>query len=69
MTSVPQAEIIMLLSEREDNVVSGSVRTKKGVDSSEVAKLFGGGGHYGAAGFKLLDTSIVEAERLIARAS
>lgn len=65
MTSVPKAEVIILLSERENNVVSGSVRTKKGVDSSEIAKIFGGGGHHGAAGFKLLDTSITEAESTV----
>ena len=65
MTSVPEAEVIILLSEREANVISGSVRTKKGVDASEIAKIFGGGGHHGAAGFKLLDTSIIEAESTV----
>lgn len=65
MTSVPNTDIIVLLSEREPNIISGSVRTKKGVDSSAVAKLFGGGGHYGAAGFKILDMSPVDAEPMV----
>lgn len=65
MTSVPEAEIVVLLSERELGVISGSVRTQKSADSSAVAKLFGGGGHFGAAGFKLTDTSIEEATKLL----
>lgn len=65
MTSVPNANIIILLTEREPNIISGSIRTKKGVDSALVAKLFGGGGHYGAAGFKILDMSSVEAESMV----
>ena len=55
MTSVPGADIIVLLSEKEPREISGSIRTKKGVDAAEIAGLFGGGGHPGAAGFKLLD--------------
>lgn len=65
MTSVPNADIVVLLTEREPNIISGSVRTKKGVDSALVAKLFGGGGHYGAAGFKLLDMSSTDAEAMV----
>ncbi|MFA5270032.1 MAG: DHHA1 domain-containing protein [Patescibacteria group bacterium] len=61
MTSVPEADIVVLLSERDPQVVSGSIRTKKGVDAADIAKMFGGGGHHGAAGFKLLDSGIPEA--------
>ncbi|OGB74251.1 hypothetical protein A2V68_00595 [candidate division Kazan bacterium RBG_13_50_9] len=62
MTSVPEADVVVLLSEREPGIISGSIRTKKGIDASDIAKIFGGGGHHGAAGFRLLDTSIAEAE-------
>ena len=65
MTSVPNADIVVLLTERESNIISGSVRTKKGVDSAAIAKLFGGGSHYGAAGFKLLDMSSADAESMV----
>jgi len=65
MTSVPEAEIVVLISEREPGVISGSVRTQKSVDSAGVAKMFGGGGHFGAAGFKLSDTSLEEAVQLV----
>jgi len=61
MTSIPEADIVVLLSERETRVISGSIRTKKGVDASDIAKVFGGGGHHGAAGFRLLDSSVEEA--------
>ncbi|AKM84981.1 MAG: phosphoesterase RecJ domain-containing protein, phosphoesterase RecJ domain-containing protein [candidate division Kazan bacterium GW2011_GWA1_50_15] len=62
MTSIPGADVVLLLSEREPRVVSGSLRTAKGVDATEIAGLFGGGGHPGAAGFKLLDMTLGEAE-------
>lgn len=65
MTSVPGAEIVMLITEREPRVVSGSIRTSRGVSSAEIAERLGGGGHPGAAGFKLMDMSLTEALPLI----
>jgi len=65
MTSVPGADIILLLSEKKSREISGSLRTKKGVNAAELAALFGGGGHPGAAGFKLLDIDPVSAEELV----
>jgi phosphoesterase RecJ-like protein len=61
MTSVPGADIVMLLSERKPKVISGSVRTVKGVDAAAVCQMFGGGGHPGAAGFQILDVTLGEA--------
>ncbi|MBN2585551.1 DHH family phosphoesterase [Patescibacteria group bacterium] len=65
MTSVPEADIVVLLSERDSKVISGSIRTKRGIDAADIAKMFGGGGHHGAAGFKLLDSGIPEAETTV----
>jgi len=65
MTSVPDANIVVLLSEREPKTIYGSVRTKQGIDSAKIAKLFGGGGHHGAAGFKLLDVDPKSAESMV----
>ncbi len=65
MTSVPGAEIVMLITEREPRVVSGSIRTSRGINASEIAERLGGGGHPGAAGFKLMDMSLTEALPLI----
>lgn len=39
--------------ERKDNVITFSLRGNGGVDVSEIAKQFGGGGHHNAAGFQL----------------
>lgn len=65
MTSVPGAEVVMLITEREPRVISGSIRTVPGVNAAQIAELFGGGGHPGAAGIKLLDMSLAEALPLI----
>lgn len=65
MTSVPGADVVVLVSEKENRVLSGSIRTKKGVDATEIAGLFGGGGHPGAAGFKLVDVGIEQVEPII----
>lgn len=46
------AKAILFLSEREDGVVKGSLRTTSSlIDVSKLATLFGGGGHKKAAGF------------------
>lgn len=65
MTSVPGADVVVLVSEKESRVLSGSIRTKKGIDAAEIAGLFGGGGHPGAAGFKLIDVGVDQVEPII----
>ncbi len=61
MTSVPGADVVLLLSERQSRKIYGSLRTVKGVDAKEIAELFGGGGHPGAAAFQMLDMDVAEA--------
>jgi len=54
LNSIPEAKFAMFI--RQDGpVIKGSLRsdTHKNVDVSEIAKLFGGGGHKLAAGFSL----------------
>lgn len=47
-------DIVFLVKEREDGVISVSLRsTNKKCDVAEIAKYFGGGGHVQAAGFKI----------------
>ncbi|MBD3269923.1 hypothetical protein GF376_00175 [Candidatus Peregrinibacteria bacterium] len=54
MTNAPEVEIVLLLKERSDNILSGSVRTTSdAVDATQIAAMFGGGGHAKAAGFKI----------------
>ncbi len=56
MTNAPQVDIVLLLKEKQGRILSGSLRTKSdGVDASEIAAMFGGGGHSKAAGFKIMD--------------
>lgn len=53
MSNAPGAEVVLLLKQKGD-LVSGSLRTTTpAVSASEIAGIFGGGGHVQAAGFKL----------------
>lgn len=53
LNTIPEAKFSMLLKQRGGEI-KGSLRseTYKGVDVSEIARAFGGGGHKLAAGFK-----------------
>ncbi|MDD5397258.1 MAG: bifunctional oligoribonuclease/PAP phosphatase NrnA [Candidatus Moranbacteria bacterium] len=55
LNTVPGTKFSLILSEREDGVIKGSLRSEeyKGVDVSEIAHLFGGGGHKLASGFEI----------------
>ncbi len=54
LNSVEHARAIMVLYEKGDGLVKGSLRTTQdGVDVSQIAKFFGGGGHAKAAGFTI----------------
>ncbi|MBI5037381.1 MAG: bifunctional oligoribonuclease/PAP phosphatase NrnA [Candidatus Kerfeldbacteria bacterium] len=57
LNSVEKAKAIMVLYEKGDGLVKGSLRTTQdGVDVSKIAKYFGGGGHPKAAGFTIKGT-------------
>ena len=54
MATTPNTELVLLVKEREDNIISTSVRSSSDdVDSVEFTSIFGGGGHKQAAGFKI----------------
>ena len=54
LNSVPDAKTSLVLSERDDNEIKGSLRTlHDDVDVSKLAAILGGGGHKKAAGFTL----------------
>ena len=62
MTNAPGAELIILIKEKKDNI-SVSVRTTTpAVDAAKLAETFGGGGHTQAAGFRIMDMDLREAE-------
>ncbi len=54
LNSVEKARAIMVLREKSDGTIKGSLRTTMpNVDVSKIAKFFGGGGHKKAAGFTI----------------
>lgn len=63
LNTVPGTKFSLVLSERENGIIKGSLRSEayKGVDVSEIAHLFGGGGHKLASGFEVRG-KIVETE-------
>ncbi len=66
MTNAPGTEVVILLKQRDNNVISGSVRTTStGIDSSKIAAMFGGGGHVQAAGFRVESANLEATERLV----
>lgn len=62
MSNAPDAEVVMLLKEKEPGFISGSLRAPgKRADVSLVAQKLGGGGHKKAAGFRIREKSMSEA--------
>lgn len=63
LNTVPGTKFALVLSEREGNIVKGSLRSEeyKGIDVSSIAATFGGGGHKLASGFEVKG-KIVETE-------
>jgi len=55
LNTVPGTKFSLILSEREGGVIKGSLRSEeyKGVDVSQIAATFGGGGHKLASGFEV----------------
>jgi phosphoesterase RecJ-like protein len=66
LSNAPGAEIICLLKEKKDGLVSGSIRTTNpSIDASSLAENFGGGGHARAAGFKITDVPVEKVEQQV----
>lgn len=69
MTNAPGAEVILLIKEKQDGTISGSVRTTNpAVDAAKIAEEFGGGGHTQAAGFRISDVGLRDAEYAVINA-
>ncbi len=66
MSNAPNAEVVLLLKEKEKDFVTGSLRAPgKNADVSEIAQMLGGGGHIKAAGFRIRDKSLEEALEMV----
>lgn len=55
LNTVPGTKFSLILSEIEDGIIKGSLRSEeyKGMDVSKIAAQFGGGGHKLASGFEV----------------
>jgi len=54
LSNIQDVDFILVLTEEDDNILKGSLRTTKdGIDVSKIAESLGGGGHKKAAGFKI----------------
>jgi len=66
LTNAPGTEVVLLLKEKAEGVASGSLRsTTPAVDVSQIAEMFGGGGHVQASGFKTPAPDFAETEKMI----
>ncbi|MBN1326302.1 DHH family phosphoesterase [Candidatus Falkowbacteria bacterium] len=60
LSTLQDVNFILVLSEEEDAAIKGSLRTTKdNIDVSKIAKIFGGGGHKKAAGFRVEKNVII----------
>lgn len=60
LNSIPETSFSFLLTEYEKGKLKGSLRSEpeKEVDVSQIAKMFGGGGHKLASGFEVVGTLV-----------
>lgn len=66
LTNAPGTEVVLLLKQKTDGVISGSVRTTSAsIDASKIAGMFGGGGHVQAAGFKIQSNDLAGTEAMV----
>ncbi|MBI2448328.1 bifunctional oligoribonuclease/PAP phosphatase NrnA [Candidatus Microgenomates bacterium] len=65
MSVAPTVKIAFLLVERSPGLVTVSLRSEEGVDVDKIALSLGGGGHKQAAGCKLENMSLAEAEKIV----
>lgn len=63
LANAQEAEVVILLEERSDGSLHGSIRTRSEArDATKIAAVFGGGGHLQAAGFTIPNATIAEKE-------
>jgi phosphoesterase RecJ-like protein len=65
LKTVPNIDFALLLTERNNGVHGGMRGVQKGIDVSEIAKLFNGGGHEMAAAFHMPNTVLLDVENSI----
>ena len=67
LSTTPGTEMVFLVKEREDGLISTSIRTSSSlVDATVFSEKFGGGGHRQAAGFKIRERGGKSFEEIVA---
>lgn len=63
--NIKGVEVGILLKQKEDGSIKGSLRSKEKINVNLIAKKFDGGGHERAAGFTLKNLSLEDAQKLV----
>ncbi len=63
--STREIEICIILKEKEDGTVAASLRSKKYTNVSDIAQVFGGGGHVMASGCRTSQHSLTEFKTML----
>lgn len=58
-------ELGIFVKEKDENLIKVSFRSKSYIDCTELAKVFGGGGHLRAAGCTITGKSVEEAKQML----
>jgi len=68
LKTVPNIDFALLLSQKEDGIHASLRSAKKNINVSEIAQIFGGGGHEQASAFQLKDKELKsEKDNIIAK--
>jgi phosphoesterase RecJ-like protein len=65
LKTVPGIDFALLITEKSDGVHASLRSVQKGVSVSDIARIFGGGGHELAAAFQLANTNLYSAQKEI----
>jgi len=63
--SLRSVKVAVFIKEGKDGQVAVSMRAKGDCDVAAIAKIFGGGGHRNAAGFRILETTVDQVRLLV----
>jgi len=65
LSNLEGVKVSFLATQKEKNVFSVSLRCKEGYDVSQVARIFGGGGHIQASGMSFMNAPIKNTKKIL----
>lgn len=63
--NIKGVELGILIKEKENGIIKGSLRSKSRINVAKIASVFDGGGHERAAGFTIKDMNLDQAKKLV----